>query len=470
MYSTGRSEYELVDREGKMATQEELLAAAVASKGSKSSVDDETNNSSGRGRRRSAQNGWRRRNSTSRADGAPAIKTDPSTAIVEETQSPTIVRNPSVDEDVGSDLSSALSSSQTMELNVAFESLEQVRLANVDVEFKGIHVEHRQCITCLRESMQQAQMTSPDGKTGTPRPKRGLRKHLPRNKAVPCLTCGTPVCPRHRSADFKREQITVCTECSRFLGFDFLVDAVDLSEIERRQLMNSMLDVYDRSVLVLRYSSQFIVDISDSLQSNTRRNTKVGVGSSASGLVSGVTGVVAACTILTPIGPPLLIASVLFGGAGATASSASGAVNYHCQSNKMANTIFVLHGMVRSILRLVPSAENIIYGDGKAGQSQTDVSVVGSLQRAGGGTGKSAQNWSRAASNAIKPLTAGALSAASVVMEAREMKNSIKHLRSGSPCERAEELKRIEKEIGQLPATDVVADECKKYFLLGVDC
>ena len=454
-----------------MATQEELLAAAVASKSTKSSADDENSNSGGRGQRLSGLSGRRRRNSASHADGnddgAPAKpnKTNPSTAIEKETQSPTIARDPSADEDVGSDLSSALSSSQTMELNVAFESLEQVRLANVDVEFSGINVERRQCITCLRESKQQAQTTNPDGTTGMATPKRGLRKHLPRNKAVPCLTCGTPVCPRHRSADFKREQITVCTECSRFLGFDFLVDAVDLPEIERRQLMNSMLDVYDRSVLVLRYSAQFMGDISDSLQSNTRRNTKVGVGSSASGLVSGVTGVVAACTILTPIGPPLLIASVLFGGAGATASSASGAVNYHCQSNKMANTIFVLHGMVRSILRLVPSAEKIIYGDGKDGQSQTDRS----LQSVGGGTGKWTQNWSRAASNAIKPLTAGALSAASVVMEAREMKNSIKHLRDGSPCERAEELRRIEKEIGQLPTTDVVADECKKYFLLGVD-
>lgn len=459
-----------------MATQEELLAAAVASKSGKSSANDENNNSSGRGQRLSDPSGRRRRNSTASRtignDGAPAKpnKTESSTAIEKETQSSTTVRNPSVDDDICSDLSSALSSSQAMELNVAFESLEQVRLANVDVEFNGIHVERRQCITCLRESMQQARETSTDGKTGMATPKRGLRKHLPRNKAVPCLTCGTPVCPRHRSADFKREQITVCTECSRFLGFDFLVDAVDLPEVERRQLMNSMLDVYDRSVLVLRYSAQFIGDISDSLQSNSRRNTKVGVGSSASGLVSGVTGVVAACTILTPIGPPLLIASVLFGGAGATASSASGAVNYHCQSNKMANTIFVLHGMVMSILRLVPSAEKIIYGDGKDEQSQTGVSVVGSLQRVGGGTGKSAQNWSRAASNAIKPLTAGALSAASVVMEAREMKNSIKHLRSGSPCERAEELRRIEKEIGLLPATDVVADECKKYFFWGVDC
>ena len=301
-------------------------------------------------------------------------------------------------------------------------------------------------------------------------PKRGLRKHLPRNKAVPCLTCGTPVCPRHRSADFKREQITICVECSRFLGFDFLVDAGDIPEIDRQQLMNSMLDVYDRGVLVLRYSSQFIGDISDSLQSNNRRNTKVGVGSSASGLVSGVTGVVAACTILTPIGPPLLIASVLFGGAGATASSASGAVNYHCQANKMANTIFVLHGMVRSILRLVPSADAIFFGEGRDETSRQDMKMAGSLQKVGGGTGKSAQNWSRAASNVIKPLTAGALSAASVVMEAREMKNSIQHLRSGSPCERAEELRRIEKEILLLPETNVVADECKKYFMLGFDC
>ena len=341
-----------------------------------------------------------------------------------------------------------------MELNVAFESLERVRLANVGVEFNGIQVEPRQCIACLRESIQQTRTAAT--------PKRGLRKHLPRNRAAPCLTCGTPVCPRHRSADFKREQITVCAECSRFLaGADFLADAVALPEDDRRRLMNSLLDVYDRSVLVLRYSSQFIGDVSESLQSNSRRNTRVGVGSSASGLVSGVTGVVAACTILTPIGPPLLIASVLFGGTATAASSASGAVNYHCQPNKMANTIFVLHGMVRSILRLVlPSA------DGET----SDMSVVGSLQKAGGGTGKSAQNWTRAASNAIKPLTAGALSAASVVMEAREMKNSIQHLRSGSPCDRAEELRRIEKEVGSglFPATEVVADECKNIFLLGV--
>jgi hypothetical protein len=438
-------------------TQEELLAAAVASKSDRGSEDNESNGASGRGRGRRL-GGFRvgRQRNDDDEDGAPAkpIKT--------QTQQ--------TEEDVGSDLSSAFSRSQTKELNVAFESLEQVRLANIDVEFNGINVEQRQCIACLRESIQLTGTTGPDGEVGMATPKRGLRKHLPRNKAVPCLTCGTPVCPRHRSADFKREQITICVECSRFLGFDFLVDAGDIPEIDRRQLMNSMLDVYDRGVLVLRYSSQFIGDISDSLQSNNRRNTKVGVGSSASGLVSGVTGVVAACTILTPIGPPLLIASVLFGGAGATASSASGAVNYHCQANKMANTIFVLHGMVRSILRLVPSADAIFFGEGRDETSRQDMKMAGSLQKVGGGTGKSAQNWSRAASNVIKPLTAGALSAASVVMEAREMKISIQQLRSGSPCERAEELRRIEKEILLLPETNVVADECKKYFMLGFDC
>ena len=438
-------------------TQEELLAAAVAS--TKSGSRSAENDIGGRDHRRLSSSGFRRRRRANgnNIDGAPdadaATTKDPTRTLEEEEEEApaSIVAEP---EDTGSDPSSAAlsGSSQTMELNVAFESLERVRLANVHVEFNGIHVEPRQCIACLRESIQQ---------TRTASTKRGLRKHLPRNRAAACLTCGTPVCPRHRSADFKREQITVCAECSRFLGADFLADAVDLPEDDRRRLMNSLLDVYDRSVLVLRYSSQFIGDVSESLQSNSRRNTKVGVGSSASGLVSGVTGVVAACTILTPIGPPLLIASVLFGGTATAASSASGAVNYHCQPNKMANTIFVLHGMVRSILRLVlPSA------DGET----SDMSVVGSLQKAGGGTGKSAQNWTRAASNAIKPLTAGALSAASVVMEAREMKNSIQHLRSGSPCDRAEELRRIEKEVGSglFPATDVVADECKNIFFLGV--
>ena len=438
-------------------TQEELLAAAVAS--TKSGSRSAENDIGGRDHRRLSSSGFRgrRRANGNNNDGAPdadaATTKDPTRTLEEEEEAQTsVVVEP---EDTGSDPSSAAlsGSSHTMELNVAFESLERVRLANVHVEFNGIHVEPRQCIACLRESIQQTRTRVA--------PKRGLRKHLPRNRAAACLTCGTPVCPRHRSADFKREQITVCAECSRFLGADFLADAVGLPEDDRRRLMNSLLDVYDRSVLGLRYSSQFIGDVSESLQSNSRRNTKVGVGSSASGLVSGVTGVVAACTILTPIGPPLLIASVLFGGTATAASSASGVVNYHCQPNKMANTIFVLHGMVRSILRLVlPSA------DGET----SDMSVVGSLQKAGGGTGKSAQNWTRAASNAIKPLTAGALSAASMVMEAREMKNSIQHLRSGSPCDRAEELRRIEKEVGSglFPATDVVADECKNIFLLGV--
>mmetsp|Transcript_3633 Transcript_3633/g.7911 ORF Transcript_3633/g.7911 Transcript_3633/m.7911 type:complete len:408 (+) Transcript_3633:81-1304(+) len=343
-----------------------------------------------------------------------------------------------------------------MKLNVAYEALEQVRKANIDIEFSSIAVEdrHRQCIPCLRESVLQ----NVSGK-GTAIPKRGLRKRLPRNRAAPCLTCGTPVCPRHRCQNFRKEQVAICGECSKFLSYEFLVDCTDYPEDDRRSLMNQMLDVYDRSILILRYSSQYIGDVAEALQQNSKKNTKVGVGSSATGLISGVTGFVAACTIFTPLGPPLLIASVLFGSGATAASSASGAVNYHCQANKMANTIFVLHGMVRSITRLAPTALDELEND--------RASSV--LAKAGGGTGKSATNWSRAASNAIKPLTAGALSAAAVVMEAREMKSTIQHLRAGSPCERASELKLIEKEIELLPDTTIIAEGSKKYFLIGMD-
>ena len=57
-------------------------------------------------------------------------------------------------------------------------------------------------------------------------------------------------------------------------------------------------------------------------------------------------------TIFTPVGPPLLIASILFGGGATAGSAGSEAVNYHCSANKMCDTIIALHGMLHSISRL----------------------------------------------------------------------------------------------------------------------
>ena len=63
--------------------------------------------------------------------------------------------------------------------------------------------------------------------------------------------------------------------------------------------------------------------------------------------------------------------------------------------------------------------------------------------------------------NALKPLTAGALSAVSIVTESRELKANLAQIAAGNPCEKAERLKNIlvEQEMAQcLLDTQVLAE------------
>lgn len=354
-----------------------------------------------------------------------------------------------------------------MDLNVAYEALEQVRRANVDIEF-GMSVPPCRCVPCLREnSTRQIGCTSNSGanRNAAGQSFRRLRQTLPRNKASHCLTCGTPVCPRHRCEAFRKENISICRDCSKFFSFDFIVESVmicDDSPSARKRLMGSMLDVYDRSLLILEFSSRYVDQIAEALENNTRRNDRIGLGSSATSFVSGLAGVAAAATIFTPVGPPLLIASILFGGGATAVSAGSETVNYHCEPNKMADRIIVLRDVVYSISRLVPSV-------GAAELHEVD-SGDAMMRTASGGRSSSSmmpsRNWTRATANALKPLTAGALSAASVIMEAREMRTTVEKIRTGHPCEKAEALRAIREEMSTFPSTSLVSKECQKYFLL----
>ena len=49
----------------------------------------------------------------------------------------------------------------------------------------------------------------------------------------------------------------------------------ELTYDERKQHMNQMLDVYDRVLLILQYSSRYIHDIATALENNTKRNNRV---------------------------------------------------------------------------------------------------------------------------------------------------------------------------------------------------
>mmetsp|Transcript_12180 Transcript_12180/g.35659 ORF Transcript_12180/g.35659 Transcript_12180/m.35659 type:complete len:768 (-) Transcript_12180:84-2387(-) len=268
------------------------------------------------------------------------------------------------------------------------------------------------------------------------------------------------------------------------------------AEVLRQRHVHSVLDAYDHALLLLRYSCQFIPGIASSLRNNAKRNNRIGLGSSATSLVSGITGVAAGLTIFTPVGPPLLIASVLFGGGATAASAGSEAVNYKCEPTRLAKRIITLNAVVQSIGRLMdvmalkieeeettdvgdteqiddndsedsfssssgkvscagngdnsdPKPETAAKGEGKA--------VTAIVSTTGGQVSKNASKhsskmWSRATTNAMRAphltiLIAGALSAFTVALEAREMAVTVKRINAGHPCDKADLLEEIRREL-----------------------
>uniref|UniRef100_A0A7S1V4T1 Uncharacterized protein n=1 Tax=Grammatophora oceanica TaxID=210454 RepID=A0A7S1V4T1_9STRA len=253
--------------------------------------------------------------------------------------------------------------------------------------------------------------------------------------------------------------------------------------------------MYDRAVLLLKFSSQFIDDIALALEQSTERQNKVGLGSSSVGVVSGALGIAAACTILTPAGPPLLIASLLFGGSATAVQTGTEAMKYYSEPNKLADRILALHGMVGSILSttsyirdhtLVPYLDNAIAKDRpmakQVQQTQKKAMTVG--MRVGGnaatgmasfGASFAAQEgavagrfMSRAGTNLARTarfarFAGGALSAACLVLEARELNKTMEQIKQGNPCEKATALRKIKAELNKVPSTSVVDGMCQCY-------
>lgn len=327
---------------------------------------------------------------------------------------------------------------QAMTLDVAYQSLEMVRKVNLQVEFGKEVDDGNTCIPCLRAEHSSNIVKSKFG------------KWMSKKAAAPCLTCGSPVCSLHRSSDFGKQNITICSECAHLFSVNHLVTNIMQEDdpVEKKKRLNNMLEVYDRALLVLMYSTQFIDEVVVALQGNTTRHNKIGLASSATGVVSGGLGVAAACTIFTPVGPPLLLASILFGGGATAVTAGSEAVNYRGEPNKMADRILTLHSIISCIARLpgVMEMEEEREEDNvaKAWKKDQDQSRL---------------HWTRTAMHGLKPLTAGALSAISIVTEAREMKNTVDKIRAGNQCEKAERLARIKEEVKTIPSTDDLSNQ-----------
>ena len=58
----------------------------------------------------------------------------------------------------------------------------------------------------------------------------------------------------------------------------------------------------------------------------------------------------------------------------------------------------------------------------------------------------------------------GALSAAVLVMEANAIQSTLRSMNEGSPCDKADTLRRVKIEIGDFPSTNELDDECQAYL------
>jgi len=418
------------------------------------------------------------------------------------------------------------------DMGATYEALEKMRKLNFEVacQEKGISLvtspsadsatgsvptdffENR-CTTCILQSDPNNQ----DGGGGA----HGGAKRFPRiqrlidhqrrqnayRKGKPCLICASPACKAHCSASFRDEGITICCDCEKLFRMDFVVECLTAETSKSRQLqMDKMLDVYDRTMLLLKYSSRYVDDIAAHLETTQVRQNKVGLGSNTAGLVSGALGIAAAATIFTPAGAPLLIASLFFGGSATAVQTGTEVRNHLSEPNRLADRILALHGMAQSILRVTSTLRDALLrshiradvylkakkpidvektiqknrGNILAGVQVSRTSLAGleagmsaastaAVAETGVLAGRQATFLSRTSTGIMRTarfarFASGALSAAMLVFEAKCMTNTIQSIRAGNPCEKAELLRKLKDELDGFPTTRRLDEECENYL------
>ena len=167
----------------------------------------------------------------------------------------------------------------------------------------------------------------------------------------------------------------------------------------------------------------------------------------------------------------------------------------------MAGNIIALHGMLKNILKVADLLRDVVARDTIVMEHLKDPSedaavkdkVAGVYQQnrsgvlaglttgrfgmagmemgqmaAAEGTG-AARLFSRTSSNVLKTVrfvrfAGGAISAATLVIEAKCMNETIRAIKAGNPCDKANSLRRIKEEILHLPSTSCLDRECKNYI------
>jgi hypothetical protein len=402
-----------------------------------------------------------------------------------------------------------------LELNAAYEMWEKQRRLQLQHECARLNIPFCEettmhtCVACLGTPKPESKPVLLANAQGTPRFPRlfklrqnGADMMSARARKKPdtaCLLCGSMTCAQHSSAKFRKEGITVCMTCVDHLEYDFTASTDLPEELENR--CKSLVNLYSRAVLLLQYFSQFMMETANSLEQNTKQHNEIGVGGSSAGLVSGVLGVAAACTILTPAGPPLLVASLVFGGSATAVQTGSEAYKYYSEPNQLANRILTLQGILDMILEntkymrdttLVPYLDQAVLelnaptattntttlipknnakqvvavrAGTRMGSTAATSAAAGLVVQDTATVGRFATRASTAAARTARfaRFAGGALSAATLVLEARELHNTVDQIKLGNPCEKAQAVRLVHGNLNKLPSTTSVQRMWKSY-------
>lgn len=409
-------------------------------------------------------------------------------------------------------LRSRRAGSTVMNLDVAYDLMEKMRKLNFEVmcQERGVPCNHDHCFTCLTEKKPM--------KTENRNPLDHFcrfvdDKAMAFQKSPPCLVCAMSVCKSHSSPSFRKsENIIMCAQCESLFGMDYLVRTLtSKSKDERSEQIEKLMEKYDRVLLLLQYSEQFIDKTAEALKNATAAQNRVGLGSCGAGILSGVLGFASAVAIFTPAGPPLLIASLLFGGSATAVSTCSDVVHkYISEPNKLADRILAVHGVCRNILRVIATLRDAIVRDHMnttmytktdshrdllllaestyqqkleiypvaaastaarvMGSSITGAAAVNAAETtvmAGRGARIAARGSSATATAGVllfAQIAGGTLAAATLVLEAKCMSETILNILAGDPCEKADRLLQVKSDIADLPSTNELQEECDRYL------
>mmetsp|Transcript_10029 Transcript_10029/g.14642 ORF Transcript_10029/g.14642 Transcript_10029/m.14642 type:complete len:207 (+) Transcript_10029:1-621(+) len=132
--------------------------------------------------------------------------------------------------------------------------------------------------------------------------------------------------------------------------------------------------------------------------------------------------------------------------------------------------------LLREQLRTSPFPEDVAVKSGinneddgtnkLKGSNKTDVVIS---KAAAAATSKKSRIATRASaifmrSANVALAAGGALSAASILLETVEMTRVTNKMIKGSPCQKADFIREIKKEVEQLPDTRIIAEECERFF------